>query len=633
MYFCAMIFNPFRPWTCVFAVLLSTASVHAQTWSPVAELPDGHLTNHAFGFAVDGTGYLIAGQTPDGFTNAAYSYDPASDAWSSLPDFPGEPRGYTIGDVWDGIAWMGFGLNDDGAMNDLWRFDPSTGEWTEMASCPCEPRYHPAFIAHEGHIFMGMGSSFGGDLGDWWDYDMATNSWTEKPGIPAPERHHPYHFGIDGIIYTGFGHNGPDIYNTWYAYDPSDESWAEVASLPDQGRVAGTQFAHGGLGFTLSGDGESHSSMDLGEFWAYDPAADSWSEWPAHPGMSRWAPASFVIGDDVYLIQGMSYDPGTFEYMETNWKFALVPEVAQDVALESFVGGELICGSGPSTIVAEIRSLGAESPDQLTLKMQVDGQAVLSTNWTGALSPYETALVVLGTYDLNDVGSFELVIVETDDNPTNNALVVEPEQPTEGYVTCEVSVITDNWGDETSWEILSENAVVASGSGYDDNAMYTVDVTLPGEGCYELVLNDSYGDGMVGQGPNGAGLFKLRTFEEPGNPFTAFDLFLYDGSYEFSQVTETFAVVSSTSATEDLAQQDALHVFPNPTGEKLTLTWPQSQAPLAVDIVSVEGQTVWRLDTPQGSRAELDTQGWEAGVYLVQVRTAAGLRTTRVVKL
>ena len=108
---------------------------------------------------------------------------------------------------------------------------------------------------------------------------------------------------------------------------------------------------------------------------------------------------------------------------------------------------------------------------------------------------------------------------------------------------------------------------------------------------------------------------------------------MYDGSYEFSQVTETFAVVSSTSATEDLAQQDALHVFPNPTGEKLTLTWPQSQAPLAVDIVSVEGQTVWRLDTPQGSRAELDTQGWEAGVYLVQVRTAAGLHKTRVVKL
>ena len=214
----------------------------------MAELPDGHLTNHAFGFAVDGTGYLIAGQTPDGFTNAAYSYDPVTDVWSSLPDFPGEPRGYTIGGVWDGVAWMGFGLNDDGAMNDLWRFDPATGDWTEMASCPCEPRYHPAFVAHEGTFS--------------WAWARASRRPGRLVGLrhghghldgeaqhPSPRAHHPYQFGIDGIIYTGLGHNGPDIYNTWYAYDPSDESWQELASLPDQGRVAGTQFAHGELGF------------------------------------------------------------------------------------------------------------------------------------------------------------------------------------------------------------------------------------------------------------------------------------------------------------------------------------------------------------------------------------------------
>jgi hypothetical protein len=226
-----------------------------------------------------------------------------------------------------------------------------------------------------------------------------------------------------------------------------------------------------------------------------------------------------------------------------------------------------------------------------------------------------------------------LAIVEDDDNPANNVIAVEPEQPTEGHVTCEVTVVTDNWGNETSWEILSDNAVVASGSGYDDNAMYTIDVTLPGEGCYELVLNDSYGDGMVGQGPNGAGLFKLRTFEEPGNPFTAFDLFVYDGSYEFSQVTETFAVVSSTSASDELALDEYIRVFPNPIRETLTLTWPNTLAPMAIDILSVDGQTAWRQDTPQGSRAELNTQGWEAGVYLVQVRTEKGLHTTHVVKL
>ena len=74
-------------------------------------------------------------------------------------------------------------------------------------------------------------------------------------------------------------------------------------------------------------------------------------------------------------------------------------------------------------------------------------------------------------------------------------------------------------------------------------------------------------------------------------------------------------------------------MFPNPTGETLTLTWPQNHAPLAVDVVSIEGQTVWRQDTPQGGRAELDTQGLEAGVSLVRMPTAAGLHKTRMVKL
>jgi hypothetical protein len=41
-----------------------------------------------------------------------------------LPDFPGEPRGYTIGDTWNGEAWFGFGQSNSGALNDLWVYNP-----------------------------------------------------------------------------------------------------------------------------------------------------------------------------------------------------------------------------------------------------------------------------------------------------------------------------------------------------------------------------------------------------------------------------------------------------------------------------------------------------------------------------
>jgi hypothetical protein len=44
--------------------------------------------------------------------------------------------------------------------------------------------------------------------------------------------------------------------------------------------------------------------MPTGEFWEYDPDLDSWNELDPHPGISRWAPGSFVIDGAVYFMGG-----------------------------------------------------------------------------------------------------------------------------------------------------------------------------------------------------------------------------------------------------------------------------------------------------------------------------------------
>ena len=90
-------------------------------------------------------------------------------------------------------------------------------------------------------------------------------------------------------------------------YSIENEEWELLESLPGEARVAGTQFSFNGLGYVLSGDGDNHSSMETGEFWSYDPVSDSWTQLPPHPGTSRWAPASFIINGEVYLINGTTY--------------------------------------------------------------------------------------------------------------------------------------------------------------------------------------------------------------------------------------------------------------------------------------------------------------------------------------
>lgn len=147
---------------------------------------------------------------------------------------------------------------------------------------------------------------------------MATDSWSQKPNFPGARRHHPFQFGIGDYIYTGFGHGNNFVSNEWYRYDPATAEWAQMATLPAEGRVAGTQFSHGTLGYVLSGDGGDHTSMEEGEFWSYDPEPDQWEELPPHPGVSRWAPTSFILEGSVYLIGGPTNINGNYNYLPNN---------------------------------------------------------------------------------------------------------------------------------------------------------------------------------------------------------------------------------------------------------------------------------------------------------------------------
>src|SRR5687767_246561 len=285
------------------AYILLHISAIAQSWLP-ATAPPNFLTDHTFGFSLDGKGYLVAGTEEfTGPSNKFMEYDPSTDAWTTLDPFPGPARGYAIGDVWDGKAYLGFGISPDSMLRDLWVFDPDSMKWSALASCPCDARLHPTFVANNGKIFVGLGAGNIGNMKDWWEYDIASDQWTQKTDFPDLKRHHPYQFAAGDYVYTGFGH-GERIFKEWYRYDAVTDTWEQMADIPDEGRVAGTQFSYNDRGYVLSGDGNDHLPMEEGEFYEYDPEKNTWQQLPSHPGKSRWAPASFIIDGVAYLFNG-----------------------------------------------------------------------------------------------------------------------------------------------------------------------------------------------------------------------------------------------------------------------------------------------------------------------------------------
>ncbi len=297
--------------------LLFSVFSFSQEWSQVASLPNNHGTDHGFGFALDGTGYIVGGTTPNGVSKAFYSYDPIADAWTQKQDFPGLARGFAIGEVWNGKAYFGFGANGNSLLKDFWEYDPQTDVWTRLADCGCDGRTHPAMVALNGEIYMGLGGTVNGNDNDWWVYNIENDAWEERTTYPAAPRHHPYQFTDGRYVYVAFGHGNGFISNQVYRYDPTDDSWIEVKTLPSEGRVAGTQMSYDGVGLILSGDGDDHGQMQTGEFWMYEPAIDDWTLLTPHPGLSRWAPTSFILNEEVYLINGERNG----SYLMENYKF------------------------------------------------------------------------------------------------------------------------------------------------------------------------------------------------------------------------------------------------------------------------------------------------------------------------
>ncbi len=355
----------------LFAFFFITTGLQGQLWQQKTGLGTNNGRHHPVTWSIGDYGYLLTG-TKNSSTASKdfYRYDAASDTWQQLSDFPGAARSFSIGAAYNGKGYIGFGMMGSGAMlNDLWSYDTTSENWTQLASCPCQGRRHPTFSINEaaGKIYVGKGDNGNNNLSDWWEYDIATDQWTQRPNFPNVARHHPFHFSIGNYTYTGLGH-GPNIYSDLYRYDPSDHTWQKMANAPGA-RVAGTQFSYDGYGFVLSGDGATHGATNPSIFWGYNPAADAWITLPPHPGISLWAPGSFIIDGILYFTGGQNRQNGNLE--SALWSFDL------KTTMSTIEHPQLAFNVYPNPTSDELHIIAPQSLSKASVKIySVDGNLV-----------------------------------------------------------------------------------------------------------------------------------------------------------------------------------------------------------------------------------------------------------------
>lgn len=185
------------------------------------------------------------------------------------------------------------------------------------------------------------------------------------------------------------------------------------------------------------------------------------------------------------------------------------PVLALDAGLTGLTGiasGAIQCND-QVTISYTLRNYGTEPLTSATVEWTIDGVAQTPYDWTGNLTTNQTTTVNLPTQTytagLHTVAFVVTMANGTTDPNANNDQVSVSFTIVLG-TEAQVMLTTDQYGEETSWDITDANGnVVASGSGYGASTDYTVPACLA-DGCYTFTIYDSYGDGMCCQYGNGS---------------------------------------------------------------------------------------------------------------------------------
>ncbi|HKK39660.1 MAG TPA: kelch repeat-containing protein, partial [Cryomorphaceae bacterium] len=189
--------------------------------------------------------------------------------------FPGEPRSSPIAFPIGEYAYVGTGRNGDEYFDDFWKYDPGTNEWSQINDFPGGRRFEAIGMNIGTFGFAGLGrlqdNSF---ASDWWQFNPIDGEWTRRNDFVGQTRYYAVEFtlGAKGFVAAGQDQN-LDYLNEVYEYSSFDDTWsqsAEVPSIPFKGAFA---FSIGGEAFL--GTGISSSDLRLNEMYRFDlPLAD-----------------------------------------------------------------------------------------------------------------------------------------------------------------------------------------------------------------------------------------------------------------------------------------------------------------------------------------------------------------------
>lgn len=188
----------------------------------------------------------------------------------------------------------------------------------------------------------------------------------------------------------------------------------------------------------------------------------------------------------------------------------------------------------------------------------------------------------------------------------------------------------DQYPKETSWEILDDtNQIVYSGNNYDNQTNgSTINLSRRlDSGCYTLIFEDSYGDGICCSSGNGSYTLSdvsTGTVLASGGSFGSQDskrFCIGTGAKNFTQET--------VNKKNDLSSGFDFSLYPSPAAEVITIQLVQAIDEATYRIVNHVGQIV---KTGIVNKEEIQLNNIASGMYFIQVKMGVKILTKKFTK-
>ena len=294
---------------------------------------------------------------------------------------------------------------------------------------------------------------------------------------------------------------------------------------------------------------------------------------------------------------------------------AIVYEIDGAIELDNLNLVDCATTFEPTVVVT---NMGTTTLTSAVISYAIDEDTAATQSWSGFLFQNQSVTVTLPAMNVSG-GNHTLVVQllspngSTDENTVDNTVVSTAFTVFVDTATVNLTLVTDEYGDETSWDFKDSNdTILYSGEtdvyGNETTYNHTFDV-LTG-GCYTFTIYDSGADGICCSW--GAGSYTLT--DSNSNVIATGGEFL-------AQETVSFTTVN-TLGTENYLLDRKITFYPNPATNVLNIKVGASNSlPDTYKIYNMLGQIVLQQSIGELNDLAVNTSSLSKGMYFIKIAT------------